>query len=90
MAYPYRFVRKLFGVGVGVEVLGLEQPQTLPAYDGWMRPRYQVQRQLDPQAPGFVKYGQQYQPVALNGNGLYLQGTFELQALAQLTGGGGK
>lgn len=90
MGYPYRFIRKIFSVGIGVEGLALEQPQTLPMYDGWMNPRYMVRGQLDPQAPGFVKYGQQYQPVALNGNGLYLQGTLELQALAQLSGGGGK
>lgn len=87
MGYPYHFVRKIFGVGIGVEALALEQPQTLPAYDGFTSNRYRVRGQLEPQAPGFVKEGQQYQPVALRGNGIELQGTFELQALSDLMGG---
>lgn len=87
MAYPYDFVKKLGNVGVGVENLGFLPPSTLPLYDGWMRARYRVRGQLDPQAPGFVKSSQQFQPVSLLGNGSYLQGQLALQALAQLTGG---
>lgn len=90
MAYPYRFVRKIFGVGVGVEALSLEQPQTLPLYDGFTSARYRVKGQLEPQAPGFVKEGQQFQPVSLVGNGSMLHGQFTLQALADLTGGKGQ
>lgn len=87
MAYPYKFVRKIFGVGIGVEALALEQPQTLPAVDGFTGARYRVRGQLEPQAPGFIKEGQLFQPVALRGNGLDLHGQFELQALADLTAG---
>lgn len=87
MAYPYSFIRRIFNVGVGVENLSLERFQTLPKYDGWMRPRYMVQRQLDPQAVGFVKQGQQFQPISLVGNGIAAQGQMELQALAELSKG---
>jgi len=87
MGFPYGFAKILGTVGIGVEALGFERPTTLPAYDGWMRPRYQVRGQLDPQHPGFVKYDQKFQPVSIIGNGIQMQGTFELQKLAQLMGG---
>ena len=90
MAFPYRFAKLIGNIGVGVENLGFERPSTLPAYDGFMRRRYMVRASLDPQHPGFVKYGQQFQPIAITGNGIELQGQFALQALAQLTGSGGK
>lgn len=86
--YPYKFVKRIFNIGVGVEGLSLLPPQTLPLQDTWLRPRYQVQRSLAPQAPAFVKQQQQFQPVALTGNGSVLQGQMALQALSQLTGGG--
>jgi len=89
MGYPYQFVRLIGNVGVGVENLGFERPSTLPAYDGWMRPRYQVRGCLDPNAPGFVKHQQHYQPVGITGNGIALQGQFELQKLAEMTTKGG-
>lgn len=82
----YRFFRgKTAGsLGVGALGYGFEAPSTLPLYDGWMRPRYQVRGQLDVQAPGFVKEGQQFVPVSLVGNGIELQGQLALQALSQL------
>lgn len=88
MAFPYSFRRgRAQGLGIGAEGYGLERPSTLPRCDGWQRPRYMVRGALDPQAPGFVKEGQQLVPASLVGNGLYSSGQLELQKLAQLTGG---
>lgn len=86
----YSYVKgRVFGnLGTGANAMGFKQPQTLPKYDGWLRPRYEVRGQLAVQAPGFVKENQQYVPVSLLGNGIELQGQFALQALAQVTGEG--
>lgn len=85
MGFPYNFVARIFNVGTGVERLGLQKPQTDPLFDGWVNRRHAVRGQLDPQRPGMMYINQQFVPVAINGNGLYLQGQMELQKLAQLS-----
>lgn len=87
MASPYSYVRRLFGVGLGAEDIALQPFQTLPKFDGFTSDTYRVRASFNPQAPGFVKMGQDFQPVSLVGNGIQLQGQMALQRLAQLTKG---
>lgn len=90
MAYPYRFRRgkAAGGLGTGASGMGLEQPQSLPANDGFMRAGYLVRRVLAPQSPGFNKYARQFTAVDLVGNGSNIQGQLDLAALAQMTKAG--
>lgn len=86
MAY-YNYVRRLFGAGLGATDIGLVPFQTLPKYDGFTSDTYRVRGSFKPQAPGFVKMGQDFQPISLNGNGIALQGQMALQRLAELQKG---
>lgn len=90
MAYPYRFRRgkAAGGLGTGASGMGLEQPQSLPANDGFLRKGYAVLRTLAPQSPGYVKYDQRFTAVDLVGNGSNIQGQLDLAALAQMTKAG--
>lgn len=59
-------------LGAGVSDLSLVRPQSL-LMSGIAGPRYNVQGQLNVQAPAFVKQQQQLIPLSMIGNGL---GTF--------------
>lgn len=83
----YNYTRKLFGVGLGATDIALQPFQTLPKYDGFTSDSYRVRASFKPQAPGFVKMGQDFVPVSLVGNGIDLQGQMALQRLAQLQKG---
>lgn len=83
----YNYVRKLYGAGLGATDIALQPFQTLPKFDGFTSPTYMVRGSFKPQAPGFVKMGQDFQPVSLVGNGINMQGQLALQRLAQLQKG---
>jgi hypothetical protein len=55
-----------------------------------MTPRYMVRGQLKPQHPAYLKTEQFVSQVSLIGNGQAMSGQLALQALSQLTKGGGK
>jgi hypothetical protein len=78
--YGYLFGRTGFGVGTGNQALA--QPTSLPV-DSIYAPRYNAKRDLGPQAPGYLKQEQNFVPVSLLANGIYFQGTLELEALAE-------
>lgn len=77
------------GIGVGVEGLGLMKPQTDPIYAPYDR-RHSVRGALVPTGEGINKLVQDFQPVSIRGNGVYLSGQMALQALAQFQSNGGK
>lgn len=77
------------GPGVGTEGLGLMKPQTDPIYAPYDR-RHTVRGDLVPTGEGINKLIQDFQPVNIRGNGVYLQGQMDLQALAQFQSNGGK
>ena len=71
------------GLGVGAEGLALMQTQSLPLVDGGMHGRRNmVQRSFAPIRGADVKMDRGVLAVDLRGNGSYLAGTLELQALA--------
>lgn len=83
----YRYIFGRTGFGVGADNMALAQPTTLPV-DSMYGPRYNVRRDLGPHSPGFVKEQQNFVPVDLLANGVYMSGTLALQALAQFDKGG--
>jgi hypothetical protein len=78
----YGFIRRYLNIGIGVESEGFQRPTSLPS-DNIYAPRYNVKGQLDPQQPGYLKLAQEFVPVSLLANGVYLQGTLALQALSE-------
>lgn len=77
--YTYRNTQTA-SLGKGVSEMALNRPTSL-VRDGFAGPRYNVRGQLDPQAPAYVKIGQQFVPVSLVGNGLGFFTGINLQAL---------
>jgi hypothetical protein len=79
----FSYIKSRIGsAGIGADDMGFVQTMNLTPASIY-GPRYNVRLQLAPQAPGFVKMGQQIVPVSILGDsGLGLQGTFALNPLA--------
>lgn len=82
----YNFIRGPENLGVGTGAMALVRPQTNPVQSIYGA-RYNVQRHYGPQAPAFMKWGNQVVPVSILGNGSYLAGQIALQALTDLEKG---
>lgn len=74
--------RAVGGLGVGAEGMALLQTQSLPLMDGGMRGKNVVRRSFAPLEGADVKLDRGLLTVDLRGNGAFLQGQLELQALA--------
>jgi len=79
--YP-KYIQGRTGFGIGAGAMALQQPSTLPI-DSIYAAKYNVEKTLAPQAPGYVKEQQNFVPVSLLANGVYFAGTMALEALSE-------
>lgn len=81
----FSFLQRYVDLGVGTRGAGLRQFQTLPADVPYMggtgRRKWNIERSLGPQAPGFMIWEQKVVPVTLRGSGLGISGQYVLQTL---------
>lgn len=77
---PYKFRWTPDNRGIGTDALAFEQPG-IAIQQNFNLPRYNVRGEIGPYEGGYVKLAQDVPSVSLRGDGVYLAGDLQLQAL---------
>lgn len=79
---PYKYKPGYNTLGIGADNMALVSPG-FPQLSNFYSPKYLVQGDLKPFAPGYAKTTQEMPDTSLKANGAYLSGEIALAALSE-------